>query len=348
GGNTAKEHHLVPQYWLRAFAEDGHVLGRWRGGAEHRTPVRRAAVARHFNTDPLAEGARRVALETYLDRHVDGPSAPVLRAAREGRWPLEEARQAVMLDALAWQVVRTQVFRSFDAQVGRHVFPAAWAVEAVGYCEERLGRPLSEEERMEVFWTAVRTAPDPCAISDPRAALRASIRAFQRTRDLLASPGRRLVLLRSEEPLLVLADSGVALRRRDGTFCLTPPLLSDTIEVFAPLSPRCLLISTTRAHYRARDGLTRKIAAKANAGAAAWCHDAVYRLPSMPRPARLRLADAPLKVRTPSLSAVPAQRPPGPTPAHPEIRHDDLRAILEQLSDASAYPPPFADPGTGT
>ncbi|MFI1488064.1 DUF4238 domain-containing protein [Streptomyces sp. NPDC020747] len=251
GANTAKEHHLVPQYWLRAFAEDGHVLGRRRGGAEYRTPVRRAAVARHFNTDPLAEGARRVALETYLDRHVDGPSAPVLRAAREGRWPLEEARQAVMLDALAWQVVRTQVFRSFDAQVGRHVFPAAWAVEAVGHCEERLGRPLSEEERMEVFWTAVRTAPDPCVVSDPRAALRASIRAFQRTRDLLASPGRRLVLLRSKEPLLVLADGGVALRRRDGTFCITPPLLSDTIEVFAPLSPRCLLISTSRAHYRA-------------------------------------------------------------------------------------------------
>lgn len=167
---------------------------------------------------------------------------------------------------------------------------------------------------MEVFWTAVRTAPGPCVISDPRAALRASIRAFQRTRDLLASPGRRLVLLRSEEPLLVLADGGAALRRKDGTFCLTPPLLSDTIEVFAPLSSRCLLISTSRAHYRTRDGLTRKIAAKANAGAAAWCQDAVYRLPSMSWPARLQLADAPLKVRAPRLSAVPAQRPPGPPP----------------------------------
>ncbi len=148
--------------------------------------------------------------------------------------------------------------------------------------------------------------------------------------------------------MLVLADGGAALRRKDGTFCLTPPLLSDTIEVFAPLSSRCLLISTSRAHYRTRDGLTRKIAAKANAGAAAWCQDAVYRLPSMSWPARLQLADAPLKVRAPRLSAVPAQRPPGPAPAHPEIRHDDLRAILEQLSEASAYPPPFADPGTGS
>ncbi|MFD9114976.1 hypothetical protein [Streptomyces bottropensis] len=103
-------------------------------------------------------------LETYLDRHVDGPCAPVLRALREGQWPLGEAQQAVALDALAWQVVRTQAFRSFDEQVGQHLFPALWAQEAVGYCEERLGRPLSEAERLEVFWTAVRTAPDPSVI----------------------------------------------------------------------------------------------------------------------------------------------------------------------------------------
>ncbi|MFJ6492008.1 DUF4238 domain-containing protein [Streptomyces californicus] len=83
--NTSREHHLVPKYWLRAFAEDGHVLGRWRSGAEHRTPMRRAAVGRDFNTDPLAEGERRVALETYLDHHVDAPCAPVLRVvARDG------------------------------------------------------------------------------------------------------------------------------------------------------------------------------------------------------------------------------------------------------------------------
>ncbi|GES34751.1 DUF4238 domain-containing protein [Streptomyces angustmyceticus] len=335
----------MPQYWLRAFAEDGHVLGRRRrGGAEHRTPVRRAAVARHFNTDPLADGERRVALETYLDRHVDGPCAPVLRVLREGQWPLDEAQHALALDALAWQVVRTQAFRSFDEQVGHHLFPALWAQEAVGYSEEQLGRPLSEAERLEVFWTAVRTAPDPSVIVDPRSALRASIRAFERTQGLLAAPGRRLVLLRSAEPLLVLADSGIALRRKDGTFGLTPPLLPETIEVFAPLSPTCLLISTPRAHYRPHRGLTRKIAAKANAGAAAWCQDAVYRPPSMPWPTHLPLAESPLEVRPPRLSAVPAQQPAGPAPTHPEIRRGELRAILEQLSHTPADQPP----GSGT
>lgn len=339
GKNTAKEHHLVPKHWLRAFAEEGHVLGRWRSGAEHRTPVRRAAVARHFNTDPFAEGERRVVLETYLDHHVDGPSAPVLRAAREGRWPLDEGRQAVLLDALAWQVVRTQAFRSFDQQVGRHLFPALWGLEAVRYCEARLGRSLSAAERIMMFRTASRAAPGPWVSDDPRAPLRVAVRAFERTRDLLAAPGRRLVLLHSVQPRLVLSDSGVALRRKDGTFCLTPPLLPETIEVFAPLSPKCLLISTPRAHYRPEKGLTRKIAAKANTGAAAWCQDAVHRAPSMPWPVHLRLAGAPLQIPPPHLSATPTQQPPGPAPVHPDIRRTELRAILEQLTKDPVDPP---------
>ncbi|WP_435864644.1 hypothetical protein [Streptomyces phaeochromogenes] len=141
-----------------------------------------------------------MALETYLDRHVDGPCAPVLRAAGEALWPLPEAQHALALDALAWQVVRTQAFRSFDEQVGRHLFPALWAMGAVEHCEERLERPLSQAERTEVFWTALRTAHGPSVIGDPRSALRTSIRAFERTRDLLAAPGRRVVQLRSSEP----------------------------------------------------------------------------------------------------------------------------------------------------
>lgn len=335
----------MPKYWLRAFAEDGHVLGRWRSGAEYRTPVRRAAVGRDFNTDPLAEGERRVVLETYLDHHVDGPCAPVLRVVREGRGPLDEARHALVLDALAWQVVRTQTFRSFDEQVGQHLFPALWAVEAVGFCEEQLGRPLSDGERMEVFWTAVRTAPGPSVVPDARSALRTMIRACERARELLAAPGRRLVVLRSAEPMLVLGDSGVALRRKDGTFGLTPPLLPETVEVFAPLSPTCLLISTPRAHYRPQQGLTRKIAAKANAGAAAWCQDAVYRPPSMPWPARLQFPGTPLVVRPPRLTAAPTQQRPGPAPAHPEIRRSELRALLDQLTHTPADRPPV--PGRG-
>ncbi|MFH8681162.1 DUF4238 domain-containing protein [Streptomyces lydicus] len=341
GANTAKEHHLVPKHWLRAFAEDGHLRGRWRSGAEYRTPVRRAAVARHFNTDPLAEGAQRVALESYLDHDVDGPAAPVLRVVREGLWPLEDDRQDTLLDALAWQLVRTRAFRAFDTQVGDHLFPMFWASDAVSYCEEKLGQALSPRERLEVFRAAWGSAPG-AAEADPRSALRSSIRAFERVRHFLTAPGRRLVLLECAEPLLVIGDSGVVLRRKDGSHSITPPLLPETVQLFAPLSPCHLLISTTRSHYDARGRLTRRLAAKANAGAAAWCQDAVYRLPSMPWPAHLHLPDAPLQVAQPYLSASPAQSAPAlQEPA--QIRRPALRALLEQLSSERADAAPTAD-----
>ncbi|TRV73327.1 hypothetical protein FKN01_27530 [Streptomyces sp. 130] len=182
-------------------------------------------------------------------------------------------------------------------------------------------------------------------IADPRSVLRAEIRSFERTRDILTVPGRRLVVLHSAEPLLILGDSGVALRRKDGTLCLTPPLLPETVEIFAPLSPTCLLISTPRAHYRPHQGLTRGIAAKANAEAAAWCREAVYRLPPMLWPGRLRLAHTPLEVRPPRLTAVPTQQQPGPAPAHPEIRSNELRDLLDQLSHPPAGPPPVPERG---
>ncbi|MFI0242217.1 DUF4238 domain-containing protein [Streptomyces sp. NPDC016845] len=120
---VSKTHHLVPRHWLRAFAEDGHVLGRWRDGAEYRTPLRAAAAARHFNSDPLAAGERRTVLETYLGNRVDTPLALVMRKVRQGHWPLEDWDGDTLLEGLAWQLVRTRAFRAWDEQVGGHLFP---------------------------------------------------------------------------------------------------------------------------------------------------------------------------------------------------------------------------------
>lgn len=95
-------------------------------------------------------GPRHVALETYLDRHIDGPCAPVLRAVREGWWPLDGAQHALALGALAWQVVRTQAFRSFDEQVGRQVFPALW-LRRQWICARTAGAAAVGRGALEVF-----------------------------------------------------------------------------------------------------------------------------------------------------------------------------------------------------
>ncbi|QLH19339.1 DUF4238 domain-containing protein [Streptomyces sp. Rer75] len=331
--NTPKDHHLVPRLWLREFTEDGHLIGRWRSGAEHRTPVRAAAMKKHFNTDRVAEGAQRAAVETFLAREVDDRAAPVLRAIRRGQWPLAEAERGVLVDTLAWQLVRTQAFRSWDEQVGTHLFPMFWAAEAVGRWQARLGRELEPWERVEVFWIAYHQAPDVAGTGDPRSPLRAALRAFQHAQAALNAPGRELVLLRADVPLLVLSDSGVTVRRKDGTYSITPPLLPATAQLLAPVSPTHLLISAPPTTRYQHGRLTRRMAAKANRGAAAWCQEAVYRLPSMPWPPHLHLADAPLHIPAPRLAVTPSDGPAtSPAIEHLHVRHPGLRALLEQLS----------------
>ncbi|MEU9397621.1 DUF4238 domain-containing protein [Streptomyces sp. NPDC048324] len=333
---VSKNHHLVPRHWLSAFAEEGHVLGRWRNGAEYRTRLRGAAAAQHFNTDPLAEGERRTVLETYLGDRVDSPAARVMRRIRHGHWPLEEKDQETLLEALAWQLVRTRAFRAWDEQVGEHLFPPLWAAEAVEWIEERYGRALTPEQRLQIFHAALRESPPSSVITDQRMALRSAIRAFERVRAFLSFEERRLILLQSDRPLLMIGDSGVVLRRKDGTHDTTPPLLVATTQLLAPLSPRHLIISTTRSHYRPQAVLSPKLAAKVNTGAAAWCQEAVYRLPSMPWPSRLRIPETAPHVRAPNIIADPDDGQPARKPCHPEIRDPELKSILQQFNEASA------------
>ncbi|MFJ3601057.1 DUF4238 domain-containing protein [Streptomyces sp. NPDC090126] len=328
-----KTHHLVPRYWLNAFAEDGHVVGRWRDGVEHRTRLRGAAAARHFNTDPLAEGERRTVLETYLGDRVDGPAARVSRAIRQGHWPLDEPSQQTLIEALAWQVVRTRAFRAWDEQVGEHLFPPLWATEAVDWVEEHYGRPLTPEQRLQVFNAALRQSPSSSVITDRRMALRSAIRGFERVRSFLSTEERHWVLLQSDRPLLVIGDSGVVLRRRDGTYGTTPPLLSAGSQLLVPLSPQHLLISTTRSHYQPEAALTATLAAKANTGAAHWCQEAVYRLPSMPWPARLRIPGAAPHIQAPVVHArTDDGAHPGTELRHPDVHDPELRSILQQFT----------------
>ncbi|MET9980307.1 hypothetical protein ACFYOI_36680 [Streptomyces microflavus] len=142
------------------------------------------------------------------------------------------------------------------------------------------------------------------------------------------------MLLRSDRPLLVVGDSGVVLRRRDGTYGITPPLLSAGSQLLVPLSPQHLLISTTRSHYRHEAALTAKLAAKANTGAAHWCQEAVYRLPSMPWPARLRIPDSAPHIKAPVvLARADDGAHPATKPRHPDVQDPELRSILEQFTE---------------
>ncbi|MFF1659597.1 DUF4238 domain-containing protein [Streptomyces sp. NPDC058255] len=333
GAQIAKEHHLVPKFWLRAFAEEGHITGLHRDGREHRTPVKSAAKARNFNTDPRVQGMQRVALETYLAEKVDHHAAPVMHAVRSGTWPLAAERLQVVRRTLAWQLVRTQMFRSWNAQVGAYLAPVVWAHEIISVYQRRLGRMLTDEEGVAVFWEAYHRAPDPQLFNDDRWHLRAPIQGLSFAMDYLEAPERHLILVQAETPCLILGDTGVVIRRTSGTYSIAPPLLGAATELFAPVSPTHLLIST-RTPERYQDGvLTAALARQANKGAAAWCQNAVYRLTSMRSPRYLRLAPEPPAIPAPRIAAAPSTgRGQGSGARRPVLKDPELLALLSQFS----------------
>ncbi|MET8289893.1 DUF4238 domain-containing protein [Streptomyces sp. NPDC005132] len=328
----AKEHHLVPKYWLRAFAEDGHVTGRHRDGREFRTPVRGAAKATHFNTDPLAQGQQRVAMETYLAEQVDHHAAPVILRLRNGVWPLPAEDREHLLRALGWQLVRTQLFRSWNRQVGEHLAPVIWAHQVIGVYQTRLGRMLRDEEGVALFWHAYQRAPDPALFSDVQWHLRAPIQGHAFAMEYLSAPDRHLVIVQSDSPQLVLGDTGVVVRRTSGTYSINPPLLGASTELYAPIAPTHLLIST-RTPGRYGDGiLTSALVRNANRGAAAWCQGAVYRLPTMRWPRNLRLGPTPPLMPPPRIAATPDGRRAGTPPQRPVQNDPRLQRLLSQFS----------------
>ncbi|WP_329446610.1 DUF4238 domain-containing protein [Streptomyces canus] len=212
------------------------LRGLHRDGREHRTPVKSGAKARNFNTDPLVQGMQRVALETYL-AEVDHHAAPVMHAVRSGIWPLAPERLQVLRRTLAWQLVRTQMFRSWYAQIGAYLAPVVWAHEIISLCQRRLGRMLTDEEGVAVFWDAYHRAPDPQLFNDDRWHLRAPIQGLSFAMDYLEAPERHLILVQAETPCLILGDTGVVIRRPSGTYSIAPPLLGAATELFAPVPP---------------------------------------------------------------------------------------------------------------
>lgn len=323
----------MPKFWLRAFAESGHVTELLRDGREHRTPVKSAAKERNFNSDPLAQGAERVALETYLAEHVDNTAAPVIRSLRAGSWPLAEAQQGVLRRVLAWQLVRTHMFRSWNVQVGKHLSPVIWAHQMIAEYQQRLGRMLTQDEGVEIFWIEYHRAPDQ-VFDDAQWHLRAPIRALAYTTEYMNAPGRELVLMRSDDPYLILGDTGVSVRRTSGTYSVVPPLLGPTTELFAPLSPTHLLLATPSPDRYRSQILTPALARQANKGAAAWCQKAVYRLPSMRWPRYLRLDALPRAVPAPRIAAAPAGRQgQGSGLRRPELNDPELLRLLQQFGD---------------
>lgn len=103
--------HTVPEFYLRAFAEDGHVFLAEKGGASPRkVGVRRATAETDFYALRAPDGRLSQELEDDVLHRVGREAAPVHRAMREGVLPTGRHRLTYAL-FLGLAGVRTRRFR---------------------------------------------------------------------------------------------------------------------------------------------------------------------------------------------------------------------------------------------
>lgn len=113
-----RKHHLVPQFYQRAFARRS-TTKRWEGlvvdldhperGGVHN--IENVFVQRDFNTVTTDEGDMEFVVEEFLTDYVDTPAAPAVQALRQRNFPLIEPWRDALALFMATQLSRGRATR---------------------------------------------------------------------------------------------------------------------------------------------------------------------------------------------------------------------------------------------
>ncbi|WP_411078449.1 DUF4238 domain-containing protein [Streptomyces sp. cmx-10-25] len=332
GNNVSRRHHLLPKTWLEGFAQNGGLTGRRRAtGLDFPITVIKATVVSQFYSNPMPEqGEDGQEVERFLADEIESPGGTALQAIRAGCWPLERDDESALIRLLAHQLARSQAFRKLGKHVEEHLLPLITASEIAKYMDERADQPLSPRDRKRVIESIMRNPPALEGLLDPRRDLRQQLRTADQLEQELAN--WQMVLLRADRPLLLLADGGVVVKQADGAFSPYPPVLPEDAELLAPLAPHLLLVLTQRPERHADRRLTPKKAGRANRGALALCHDAIYRHPGHSWPKGATLLAEPPSLRPPSITiSLAAEQGTEQPMSHAPIAHQSLAQLVRKL-----------------
>jgi hypothetical protein len=287
-----RRNHIVPQFWLSAFADKGKLLARTRAGNEHVVGVNSATVVAHFYRDDDAAAKDPQAVERYLSANVEGPAHQLVWDLVNGQLPSAQSDLDALKKLIAFQIVRTRTFRDIDHQIKDHLWPVFFAMEVVKKVNESRTVPLDGAELHGVFEHARSSAPaKPVAVDESRTQLRILLRMADKLegdlkrRNFALASGLRRVLLVGDSPAVVWHPGGAPMGWTG--------LLPDDADLLLPMAPNLLLIATNQGQT-GPVALTPELAKIANDGQAAWCSFAVYRHPATRWPRDLHLgADSP-------------------------------------------------------
>lgn len=113
-----RRQHLVSRFYLKGFANAAGQLRRvlLPGDRAHLTNVDDASVIKDFYTVDLSDGTRTDLFER-LFAEVEYPASAVLRAVREGQWPLNESQKTELAGWIALQHLRGEAVRAGQTQM---------------------------------------------------------------------------------------------------------------------------------------------------------------------------------------------------------------------------------------
>lgn len=107
GGGKAKRHHVVPQAYLKAWADDSNRVRVFDGrtGKSFTTDTKNAAVRSKLYTMRLPDGSERDDLEAVF-AEVEGQLIEVIRSLHSGQWPLTPEGRSLIANFIALQIAR--------------------------------------------------------------------------------------------------------------------------------------------------------------------------------------------------------------------------------------------------
>lgn len=270
------DHHVVPQFYLRAFADGQRKIQQLsRDDRVGRlVAVKRATVAADFYNIRDADGFEHDGWEKILSR-LEAHAAPAIRAVVGGRWPLVNAERERMVSWIAAQYLRTPAFR-FVLDRTLDDFREDTERGGVAAILKAVNRPdLSDEEALSL-WKKGNEAY-------PRGAYQSSNTQLRWFGDLLPGLAKALyerawTVVRFSTPALLTADNAVVPIDDRGDL---HPLAGGARVVSIALDRRTLLMLVdTKPHYDREVVGTPEVAFMANAVAVHNADRWVFQHPS--------------------------------------------------------------------
>lgn len=286
--SQAKRHHMVPEFYLRRFADEhGRLAAIRRGtGAMHVASTEKLCVQAGFYTYIDTEGAASTELEDFLATF-EGQAAPVFeRIVAQATGAPSEDDRALLLNFIAFQVGRGRYFRhQYNALTDfMHKVMLAEETRDRDAIRARWIERLGEEPTAEDIdgWLHMLDNPDDY-VFEPHAneSIMAGLHLGAELVDMLAA--RPWIVLRMEQPVLFTSDEPVVTWSRprpEDAFVGRGFLNADEIRL--SLDPQHMLVLPAE-HPSARSGaVPLPYARSMNQWATAWAHEWVYVHPQHP------------------------------------------------------------------